>query len=154
MARALASVRPVEGRLCTRQINGIIVIDDTYNANPSSVRAALAVAREMADGLHARLIVALGDMLELGALSAEAHAEVLRATFNARPDAFVAVGLATADAVKIVDGRGSGRPAVVVTAADSDEAGRILRPMVRPGDVLLLKGSRGIAMERVAAALA
>ena len=66
LADALAVVKPVAGRLANTSIHGIFVIDDTYNSNPRSVRAALAAAREVADGLGARLVIALGDMLELG----------------------------------------------------------------------------------------
>ena len=66
IADGLASVRPVAGRLANRSMNGIFVIDDTYNSNPRSIRAALAAAREAADGLGARLVIAMGDMLELG----------------------------------------------------------------------------------------
>ena len=73
LGRALGSVKGESGRLTTRQLKGIVIIDDSYNANPRSVRAALAAARETADMLNARLIVALGDMLELGQLSPIMH---------------------------------------------------------------------------------
>ena len=148
MAYALAAVRPVAGRLSTREIAGIVVIDDTYNANPRSVRAALAAARETADGLGARLIVALGDMLELGALSATMHAEVVREVFRAQPKASVLVGPAMAAAVNGAGGDASSSPTLRI-ARDSNEAARIVRDLVHPGDVLLVKGSRGVAMERV-----
>src|SRR6202046_778884 len=75
IAEALAVVQPVAGRLASTSINGIFVIDDTYNSNPRSIRAALAAAREVADGLGARLVIAMGDMLELGDQSAAAHQE-------------------------------------------------------------------------------
>ncbi len=83
---------PVAGRLASTSINGIFVIDDTYNSNPRSIRAALAAAREVADGLSARLVIAMGDMLELGDQSAAAHQEAIRDVMRARPAAFVAVG--------------------------------------------------------------
>ena len=92
VAEALASVQPVAGRLASTSINGIFVIDDTYNSNPRSIRAALAAAREVADGLSARLVIAMGDMLELGDQSAIAHQEAIRDVMRARPAAFVAVG--------------------------------------------------------------
>ena len=78
IADALAGVQPVAGRLASTSINGIFVIDDTYNSNPRSIRAALAAAREVADGLGARLVIAMGDMLELGDQSAAAHQEAIR----------------------------------------------------------------------------
>ena len=83
IAAALETVKPVPGRLATRQVNDLVVIDDTYNANPRSVRAALEAARETADGLKARLLVALGDMLELGStLRRDACRSALRSVAN------------------------------------------------------------------------
>ena len=85
IAAALETVKPVPGRLATREVHDHVVIDDTYNANPRSVRAALAAARETADGLKARLLVALGDMLELGALAARDACRSARRTFAHQP---------------------------------------------------------------------
>ncbi len=85
IADALAGVQPVAGRLASTSINGIFVIDDTYNSNPRSIRAALAAAREVADGLGARLVIAMGDMLELGEQSAAAHQEAIRDVMRAHP---------------------------------------------------------------------
>src|SRR6202035_4237435 len=106
IGRALAAVEPVAGRLSTREVAGVIVIDDTYNANPRSVRVALEAARETADGLGTRLIVALGDMLELGALAPAMHAEAVRDLYRARPDACVAVGPEMAAAIRMVESDG------------------------------------------------
>jgi|GEM_PF-132675 len=147
IADALASVQPVAGRLASTSINGIFVIDDTYNSNPRSIRAALAAAREIADGLGARLVIAMGDMLELGEQSAAAHQEAIRDVMHSRPAAFVAVGpeMNSARAVVSRDADTAG----VLTAPDSIAAAKIISESVRPGDVLLVKGSRGIAMERV-----
>jgi UDP-N-acetylmuramoyl-tripeptide--D-alanyl-D-alanine ligase len=150
ISRALGEVHPVEGRLSTREVGGVVVIDDTYNANPRSVRAALAAAGETANGLGARLIVALGDMLELGALSHEMHAEVMHDIIRIRPHACIAVGTEMAAAAKAVaDGGRRGGSTTTLFARDSAEAAAVVREIVRPGDVLLVKGSRGIAMERV-----
>src|SRR5271163_243301 len=92
VADALAGVQPVAGRLASTSLRGIFIIDDTYNSNPRSIRAALAAAREVADCLGARLVIAMGDMLELGDQSAAAHQEAIRDVIRARPAAFVAVG--------------------------------------------------------------
>ncbi len=156
LARALAAVEPVAGRLSTREVAGVVVIDDTYNANPRSVRVALEAGRETADGLHTRLIVALGDMLELGALAPAMHTEAVRDLFRARPDAGVAVGPEMAAAVRAVGGatgQSSPHPPILELAADSTIAAAVVRALVQPGDVLLVKGSRGIAMERIIDAL-
>jgi UDP-N-acetylmuramoyl-tripeptide--D-alanyl-D-alanine ligase len=148
LGAALASARGEPGRLSTREHNGIIIIDDTYNANPRSVRAALTAARETADVLHARLIVALGDMLELGELSPMMHAAAVRDVFGARPEEFVAVGREFIAALKHLPQSGGARLKVHV-ALDSAEAAGVLRSVIRRGDVLLVKGSRGIGMENV-----
>ena len=147
IAKALGTVQPVAGRLASTSIDGIFVIDDTYNSNPRSIRAALAAAREVADGLSARLVIAMGDMLELGDESAAAHQEAIRDVMRARPAAFVAVGPEMNSASEVVSG--DANTTEMLTAPDSIAAGRIVAGLMRPGDVLLVKGSRGIAMERI-----
>ena len=143
IADALAGVQPVAGRLASTSLRGIFIIDDTYNSNPRSIRAALAAAREVADGLGARLVIAMGDMLELGDQSAAAHQEAIRDVTRSHPAAFVAVGPEMTAALATVTS------AEVFAAPDSVAAAGIVAGLVRPGDVLLVKGSRGIAMERV-----
>jgi UDP-N-acetylmuramoyl-tripeptide--D-alanyl-D-alanine ligase len=151
VARALAAVAPVAGRLNPRMLGDVLVIDDTYNANPRSVRAALAAAAERAQAGRARLIIALGDMLELGALSAPMHAEIVRETLGLNPAAFVAVGPETTAALELAE-RGQ-RDARVLTAPDSATAAALVCAAVRAGDVVLVKGSRGLRMERIIEAL-
>ena len=147
IADALASVQPVEGRLASTSINGVFVIDDSYNSNPRSIRAALAAAREVADGLGARLVIAMGDMLELGEQSAAAHQEAIRDVMRARPAAFVAVGPELSHAREVVSRDANAID--VLTSPDSIAAAKIVARLIQPGDVLLVKGSRGIAMERI-----
>jgi UDP-N-acetylmuramoyl-tripeptide--D-alanyl-D-alanine ligase len=148
LSHALGSVQSVPGRLLTREINGIVVIDDSYNANPCSVRAALTAARETADLLRTRLVVALGDMLELGELSPMIHVAAIRDVLAARPAQFIAVGREFHAAIKSLADNGS-IPLEAYTTHDSSAAGAVLRRVIRRGDVLLVKGSRGIAMEHV-----
>jgi UDP-N-acetylmuramoyl-tripeptide--D-alanyl-D-alanine ligase len=148
IADALAGVQPVAGRLASTSLRGIFIIDDTYNSNPRSIRAALAAAREVADGLGARLVIAMGDMLELGDQSAAAHQEAIRDVTRLRPAAFVAVGPEMTAALA------TPTAAEVFSAPDSVAAAGLVADLIRPGDVLLVKGSRGIAMERVIERLA
>jgi UDP-N-acetylmuramoyl-tripeptide--D-alanyl-D-alanine ligase len=148
LSQALASTQGEPGRLWTRELNGIVIIDDTYNANPRSVRAALAAGRETADVLHTRLVVALGDMLELGELSPTMHAAALRDVFAAGPEEFIAVGRELSTALEHLPQSSATRPRIH-QAGDSIEAAAILHTIVHPGDVLLVKGSRGIGMECV-----
>lgn len=147
-ARAVGEVPPVPGRLVPRRMRGALVLDDTYNASPRAVRAALAAARELADARGARLVVALGDMLELGAWSDVAHAEAVAEVARAGAAVLVACGAAMTRAAEA----GAGA-AEVVRVGDSAAAGEALRARVKEGDVVLVKGSRGTRMERAVGAL-
>ncbi|MBF6568836.1 MAG: UDP-N-acetylmuramoyl-tripeptide--D-alanyl-D-alanine ligase [Candidatus Binataceae bacterium] len=151
MVSALEAVPPVPGRLNARIIGAIVVIDDTYNANPRSVRVALETASEIAHARKSRLIIALGDMLELGAVSGQMHREAIRDVAAASPAEFIAVGPLVGAAWRAEAGHSS--ISSVHSFANSLDAAQQITEIVRPGDVLLVKGSRGIAMERLIAAL-
>jgi UDP-N-acetylmuramoyl-tripeptide--D-alanyl-D-alanine ligase len=153
-AEAMGKVEAVPGRLALRTLGSDVwVLDDTYNASPHAVHSALAAARMFAGGrsARARLVVALGDMLELGDLSASAHAEAGEEVARARPAVFIAVG----DGMRRAAGAAgaTGRCGEVRTARDSTEAAVMLCELVRPGDLVLVKGSRGMRMERCVEAL-
>jgi UDP-N-acetylmuramoyl-tripeptide--D-alanyl-D-alanine ligase len=148
IARGLAAARPVGGRGVWKRAGDVAILDDTYNASPASVRAAL-------DTLAARrgtrrAIVVLGDMLELGALSDEAHREVGRAIAALPADELVGVGRAAALAVEAARAAGLGEAHHTATF---EEAVTHLLKRLTPGDVVLVKGSRGMRMERVVDAL-
>jgi len=145
VGEALGKVAPVPGRLSPREVNGALWIDDTYNASPRAVRAALATARELATLRGGRLLVALGDMLELGLLTAECHATVGREVAASQAAVFVATGPEMARAATEATSLGV---ATVVTVPDADAAREALAKRVGPGDVVLVKGSRGLRMER------
>ncbi len=146
VAAALAAVEPVPGRLVLKQAGSIRVLDDTYNASPSSVRVALETACELAQQAGTRFVVALGDMLELGALSGEMHIEAISRAIAARPAALIVVGPEMTHAASAL-ARNDEVP--LLTAPDSRAAAPIVRSLLRDGDLLLVKGSRGIAMERI-----
>jgi UDP-N-acetylmuramoyl-tripeptide--D-alanyl-D-alanine ligase len=145
----LATFASVAGRLVVRDHQGVVVLDDTYNANPLSMRAALAVLRERS---APRKAVVLGDMLELGAESKKYHADLGRWVAELAPDLAVFVGQESRAAFEEAVGR-SGDKQMIRHAVDSDSAARILETWVRPGDAVLVKGSRGVRMERVVRAL-
>ncbi len=148
VARALAAVPAVPGRLAPRELGGVLLLDDTYNANPRSVRAALAAACEAAAARGGRLVVALGDMLELGAESERAHREIVREVGATGAALVVAVGPETTAAARAVH-----LAADTLLAEDAAEISGAFAGAVRAGDVVLVKGSRGMRMERLVAAL-
>ncbi|MCL6610763.1 MAG: UDP-N-acetylmuramoyl-tripeptide--D-alanyl-D-alanine ligase [Peptococcaceae bacterium] len=137
-------------RLELSQWNGVKIINDSYNANPASTRAAVQVLAEMAG--ESRKIAVLGDMLELGDKSESAHREVGRAVCNAGVDLLAAVG----DRARHIGlgareaGLSPGRIHYYRTAR---EAAGELKKFLRPGDVVLVKGSRGMKMEEFVFAL-
>lgn len=119
------------------------IIDDTYNSSPSSSIAALEILKKM----RGRKIAALGDMLELGAFTEEAHRKV-GAMAAEVADIIFAIG---ARSIFMADeAKKHGFPeANVKYFASSEEAGRILQDMMREGDIVLIKGSQGIRMEKL-----
>jgi UDP-N-acetylmuramoyl-tripeptide--D-alanyl-D-alanine ligase len=139
----LAGLRPVPGRLCPRQgLGGVRVIDDSYNANPDSLLAAIAVLT----ALPGRHWLVLGDLGELGPDASRLHRELGESARAAGVDALYAVGELCAAAVA---GFGSGGRHFV------DQASLIetLRAELAAGDLVLVKGSRLAAMDRVADAI-
>ena len=149
IARGLEGVRPVAGRCVWRAAGPVRVLDDTYNANPVSLRAALdAVAAGHAPGN--RLVVVLGDMLELGPITEEAHREAGRAVVAAGAALLVGVGRHMREAVEAARDAGLGDTHHVMTFEDT--VAHLLKRLA-PGDTVLVKGSRGMRMERVVDAL-
>lgn len=146
IASGLARVRPVPGRLYPLAgKGGARLIDDSYNANPLSVRAAIAVLA----GLPGERLIVLGDMGELGADAARLHAECGTAARAAGIEHLVALGPLAAHAAAAF-GAGAGAVACTELSQAIDAAGARLRP----GLTVLVKGSRSAGMERVVQALA
>ena len=151
IARGLGEARPVAGRCVWRDAGGVRILDDTYNANPVSVRAALeTAAARRAAAPSGRLVVVLGDMLELGAIAEEAHQEMGRAVVAAGADEFVGVGRMSRLAVETARAAGLVESRHATTFEDT--VAHLLK-RVASGDVVLVKGSRGMRMERVVDAL-
>ena len=132
-----------------RLASGVTVVDDSYNANPAATRQALEV---LASSQASRRIAVIGEMLELGERSAELHEDVGRAA-AAAVDLLIAVGgepaRALADAAVA-----AGMPAASVRYfATSDEAADAAVAAATAGDLILVKGSRGVTTDRVVARL-
>jgi UDP-N-acetylmuramoyl-tripeptide--D-alanyl-D-alanine ligase len=152
IARALPAVLPAEMRMTRQDVGGYAVFNDAYNANPDAVQAALRAFPEVAPA-GARRVVVLGDMLELGAESAALHAEVGRAASATAPALAVFVGTESAHGAAAV--RAAGGAVQALHVPQLDEAGvTAIEAALRPGDAILLKGSRGSRMERLVEALA
>ncbi len=151
METALAEIDAVPGRLAVREAGGIVIIDDSYNAQPPSVRIGLEAAREVAHRRGARLVIALGDMLELGALAKPAHVVAVEDVLASNPAVFLAIGEETCAAAAAAGPRWSDR--TLRLCANSAEAASMIGELVRKGDVVFVKGSRGIGTERVVEAL-
>jgi UDP-N-acetylmuramoyl-tripeptide--D-alanyl-D-alanine ligase len=127
----------------------VTVIDDCYNANPMSMRAALDELAATAPGTDAgRRIAVLGDMLELGPDELRYHVEIGEHASAAGIDVLVTVGPL---AVAIAEAFDSGEAHSV---ADAQEAAALVPELVEPGDVVLVKASRGVGLELVCEALA
>jgi UDP-N-acetylmuramoyl-tripeptide--D-alanyl-D-alanine ligase len=142
LAQHAASPRRLERHVAA----GVTVLDDTYNMNPASARAALqALADLRAPG---RSLVVFGEMLELGSDSEPQHRALGAAIAAHEPHALLAVG---AGAAAIADGAcAAGLPARRVSRADSPEqALPLLRDCLQPGDAVLLKASRRVGLDRL-----
>ncbi|MGQ0722576.1 MAG: UDP-N-acetylmuramoyl-tripeptide--D-alanyl-D-alanine ligase [Candidatus Eiseniibacteriota bacterium] len=139
----------VPGRLGVSDCRGVLVADDAYNANPASVSAALEwFARIETRGRRA---VVLGDMLELGERSRDYHREIGAAVAVAAPALAVFVGPESKAGFEEAAGRA---PRMETRwTADSGEAAAFVAGWAVPGDAVLIKGSRGMRMERVVQAL-
>ncbi|MFZ1889737.1 MAG: UDP-N-acetylmuramoyl-tripeptide--D-alanyl-D-alanine ligase [Candidatus Binataceae bacterium] len=140
-----AAAKPIARRMVPLQIRGALVLDDSYNAQPPSMGIAIETAREIAAARGARLILALGDMLELGALAPASHDAALRHALDSSAAVIVAVG----PEMRAARARVTSSRCDLLDAADSDDAARIVRGILRSGDVLLVKGSLGMAMDRM-----
>ena len=148
VARGLGGVRPVAGRCVWRQAGAVTILDDTYNASPVSMRAALDTLAAHRRGR--RVVIVLGDMLELGAMTEEAHREVGRQVAALPADELVGVGRAMQTAVEAAREAGLGEARHLTTFEDT--VAHLLKRLAA-GDLVLVKGSRGMRMERVVDAL-
>ena len=148
-ALGLSSVSLTKGRLQVRRVGGLQVVDDSYNANPDSMAAALVTLASLPTS--GRRLAVLGKMGELGAESEAGHRRVGRAAADAGFDYVLTVG----DEAAIIgqSATASGVPHVRAFAT-TEEAARFLGDLAQPDDLILVKGSRSAGMERVISSLA
>jgi len=142
---ALAGVRLPAGRGAVLSLGGLTVIDDTYNANPGSLRWALKLARWLADRRRRPLAVVVGSMLELGPESVRLHAAAAAEIAALRPALVAAVG----EFVPAFEPHRAVLGERLITAPDADALGPRLKTALTGDEIVLLKASRGVALERV-----
>jgi len=143
IATGLSAGWSADHRVQLVRLQGVTLIDDTYNASPRSVVAAL----ELLAGLPGRRAAVLGEMLELGAAADDGHRAVGEAAART-VDWLVVVGDGAAGIAEGAQGGGLD-PARIVRVRDVERALEAIPPRLRDGDVVLLKASRGIGLDRV-----
>jgi len=143
-AAGLVAAPLAKARLQIRQIGGVQFIDDSYNANPDSMKAALRTLVELdADG---KRIAVLGEMRELGKESARGHREVGETAAELGVDQLIAIGDMGAAIAEAAQQAGLEKTAAVGSIS---EAAEMLTEITAPGDLVLIKGSRAARTERV-----
>jgi hypothetical protein len=135
------------GRGDLLQTGGLTILNDCYNANPQSFRAAMATARSLRGGR--RLVFVAGTMRELGSESSALHAQIARELVDLDAELLAAVG-EFVDALEPYRARLGPR---LVTAADPPALAQMLSDRLEGDEVVVLKASRGVALERILPAL-
>jgi len=151
IAPALASARVGSGRMeLLETADGVIVLHDAYNANPTSAAAALATAHRLSAG--SRCVAILGEMRELGPIALEEHERLGEQAARVGVDVLIAVGPWGKAIVAGAEREGID-PSGVIMSDDVEGALSAARAVVRPGDVVLVKASRAVGLDRVATEL-
>ena len=147
IAEGLKNLKPTKMRLEIIERNGLKIIDDTYNASPISTRAAIETTAEVARG---RKVAVLGDMLELGKMAPNAHRQIGECL--AANDFSILITYGELSKYTAEGARGAG-VLFVATTNSHEEALEILHSVLDVGDTVLVKGSRGMRMEKIVANL-
>jgi UDP-N-acetylmuramoyl-tripeptide--D-alanyl-D-alanine ligase len=145
----LSAYQAPKGR--TNLISGIketLIIDDSYNSSPESVKAAIELLKEMPSSEKGRKIAVLGEMLELGNYTETGHAEVGKKTAEVGVDLLVTVGERTRDIIRGAIKAGLSEEKTIYFDNNHD-AGIFVQNKIHPGDIILIKGSQGARMEQI-----
>lgn len=146
---AVKQIPPLPGHM--RLLPGIkntLIIDDTYNSSPEPTRSAIATLAKIKIKDGARRFAVLGDMLELGAETENAHREIGLRTAEYGLDFLITVGEASKHTAQAAKEAGLGDNQVAMFA-DSVSAARFLQDKIKKGDAILIKGSQGARMEKI-----
>jgi UDP-N-acetylmuramoyl-tripeptide--D-alanyl-D-alanine ligase len=147
-ALSAATARSGKRMELTRRADGVLVVNDAYNANPDSTRAAIEALAHLTSGGR-RGIAVLGYMAELGDIADESHEEAGRLAARAGAAVIVAVGDGTAPVLEGARAT-AGWQGEAIAAADPRDAVTALRGRLRPGDVVLVKASKSAGLWHVA----
>lgn len=148
IAHGLATCAPAKMRLQLFAPGGVRVLDDAYNANADSMLAALQTLRDLP--CSGRRVAVLGDMAELGEASQAAHDEIGRRAAEFHLDKLFTVGRKAGDIASAARRNGL---QTVVEISEVEMAVRAVQEFARPGDVVLIKASRSMRLERISQAL-
>jgi UDP-N-acetylmuramoyl-tripeptide--D-alanyl-D-alanine ligase len=143
-AAGLAAAPLAKARLQIKKIGGVEFIDDSYNANPDSMKAALRTLAELP--CEGKRIAVFGEMRELGAESERGHREVGETAATLKVDRVIAIGDLAAEIAHAAKDAGLENTAIV---GSTSEAADLLRDVAAPGDLVLVKGSRLARTEQV-----
>jgi UDP-N-acetylmuramoyl-tripeptide--D-alanyl-D-alanine ligase len=149
ISESLKKYKAPKGRM--NLISGIkktLIIDDTYNSSPIPVETALNVMRSINLPEGDKKFAILGDMLELGGFSEEGHRQVGRAVFSCGIDFLITVGERARDISRTAIEEGMPEE-VVSSFSTAEEAGIFAQNKIKQGDLILIKGSQGVRMEKV-----
>ena len=150
MARGLAGFTPLAHRMkVLKGLGGLTIVDDSYNANPLAMAEALTALIRMGNNGRRKAAV-LGPMAELGGEAEEAHRELGRRVAELGLDLLIAIGPLAG--IVLEEARQAGL-AKGLTASGPEEAARLIRRELQPGDRVLIKGSRVAGLERLVALL-
>jgi len=145
LAKRLTKFEPQAAmRMETKKIKGVLIVNDAYNASPTSMEAALETFKSLRTS--GRKAAVLGDMLEMGSFAKEAHRRMVKLALSMPIEDLILVGKHMKEAGLAILGKNSLKARLFDRA---EEAGAYLKGWVRPNDAVLLKASRGVKLEKV-----
>jgi UDP-N-acetylmuramoyl-tripeptide--D-alanyl-D-alanine ligase len=147
-AEAIGAVSAPKMRMERIEVNGAVIVNDSYNANPLSMQAAADMFGQMTIPRGGKKIAVLGDMRELGRISEHTHREIGRLFGSKGIDILCAVGDFASNYAEGARESGMSQDTVRIYTG-AEEAKAYVETLIRPGNVILVKGSRALGMERI-----
>ncbi|MCG2701260.1 UDP-N-acetylmuramoyl-tripeptide--D-alanyl-D-alanine ligase [Candidatus Parcubacteria bacterium] len=149
IAKALSGFKSPKGRMnLIPGIKNTLIIDDTYNSSPQSLASALSMLSKAPLVSGARKFAVLGDMLELGSVSEEEHRKAGRLVFESGIDKLIVVGERSRDIAGGAEKAGT-LPDNIFHFAAAGDAGKFIQNRINEGDLILVKGSQGMRLEKI-----